>query len=238
MKTTTINHLKEELRKSKQKLCHRAAALCLLSVVALMTAMSAHAQFPANVKDVLKKCDDQMNNPSGLVLDGTVKIKILMFSGSGTMKWYMKGDKSFSVMNMKILGQELREEEGFDGQQEWEFESATTKKERDTLIITKTTAAKKNDYGMNMDYEKSYKTAKMKEKGLYYEIEFSNRIDPELPKKMLIKIAKDKYYLREIQTSVSSAKFTMTVTKVTRGCSDSWFKLDMNRYKNAVVVRR
>ena len=33
-------------------------------------------------------------------------------------------------------------------------------------------------------------------------------------------------------------KFTMTVTKITKGCSDNWFKLDMNRYKNAVVVRK
>jgi hypothetical protein len=30
----------------------------------------------------------------------------------------------------------------------------------------------------------------------------------------------------------------MSVTKITHGCSDSWFKLDMNRYKNAVVVRK
>lgn len=78
----------------------------------------------------------------------------------------------------------------------------------------------------------------MKEKGLYYEIAFSNRIDPELPKKMTIKVAKDGYYLREISSSVGAAKVTMTVTKLTMGCSDNWFKLDMNRYKNAVVVRK
>ena len=212
--------------------------ILVIVAVAMMTAMSAMAQFPTNVKEVLKKCDEQMNNPSGLVLDVTLKMKMLVFSGNGTMKCYTKGDKNFTVMTMKVLGQEIKEESGFDGQQEWEYTSASSKKEKDSLIITKTSVAKKNDYGMNIDYEKSYKTAKMKEKGLYYVIEFSNRIDPELPKKMTMKVAKDSYYLRELTTSVSAAKVTMTVTKVTKGCSDNWFKLDMNRYKNAAVVRR
>ena len=35
-----------------------------------------------------------------------------------------------------------------------------------------------------------------------------------------------------------SGKITMTITKITKGCSDNWFILDKNRYKNAVVVRR
>jgi hypothetical protein len=218
---------------------HRAAALCfVITVVAIMTAMSAQAQIPANVKEVLDKCDEQMNNPSGLVLDVTLNMKILVVSGNGTMKCYSKGDKNFTTMTMKVLGQEIIEESGFDGQQEWEYTSATSKKEKDSLIITKTTVAKKNDYGMNMDYENSYKTAKMKEKGSYYEIDFSNRLDPELPKKMTMKVSKDTYYLREMTTSMSGAKVTMTVTKITKGCSDNWFKLDMNRYKNAVVVRK
>lgn len=210
----------------------------VIVAVAMMAVVSANAQFPANIKAVLDKCDEKMLPPSGLVMDISVKMKMLVFSGSGTMKWYMKGDKSFMTMNMKVMGHEMKEESGFDGKQEWEYHTATDKKERDSLIITKTSVAKNNDYGVNIDYEKSYKTAKMKEKGLYYIIDFSDRIDPELPKKMTIKIAKDSYYLREITTSVSVAKITMTVTKVTKGCSDNWFKLDMNRYKNAVVVRK
>lgn len=210
----------------------------VIVAVAMMAVVSANAQFPANIKAVLDKCDEKMLPPSGQVMDISVKMKMLVFSGSGTMKWYMKGDKSFMTMNMKVMGHEMKEESGFDGKQEWEYHTATDKKERDSLIITKTSVAKNNDYGVNIDYEKSYKTAKMKEKGLYYIIDFSDRIDPELPKKMTIKIAKDSYYLREITTSVSVAKITMTVTKVTKGCSDNWFKLDMNRYKNAVVVRK
>jgi len=206
--------------------------------VAIMTAMNVQAQIPANIKAVLDKCDEKMDNPSGIVMDITLKMKMLVFSGNGTMKWYMKGNKSFMTMTMKAMGQEMKEEAGFDGQQEWQYSTSMSKKEKDSLIITKTSVASKNDYGMNIDYEKSYKTAKMKEKGLYYVIDFSDRIDPELPKKMTVKIAKDSYYLREISTSVSAAKVTMTVTKVTKGCSDNWFKIDMNRYKNAVVVRK
>ena len=212
--------------------------ILLMAAVAMMTAINIHAQIPVNIKQVLDKCDEKMSNPSGLVMDITLKMKMLIFSGNGTMKWYMKGDKSFMVMTMKALGQEMREESGFDGLQEWQYTTASSKKEKDSLIITKTTVAKNNDYGINIDYEKSYKKAKMKEKGLYYEIDFSDRIDPELPKKMSVKIAKDSYFLREISTSVSAAKVTMTVTKITKGCSDNWFKLDMNRYKNAAVVRR
>ncbi len=212
--------------------------ILLMAAVAMMTAINIHAQIPVNIKQVLDKCDEKMSNPSGLVMDITLKMKMLIFSGNGTMKWYMKGDKSFMVMTMKALGQEMREESGFDGLQEWQYTTASSKKEKDSLIITKTTVAKNNDYGINIDYEKSYKKAKMKEKGLYYEIDFSDRIDPELPKKMSVKIAKDSYFLREISTSVSAAKVTMTVTKITKGCSDNWFKLDMNRYKNAVVVRK
>ena len=212
--------------------------ILIMAAVAMMTAVSAHAQFPANIKAVLDKYDEKMSNSSGIVMDITLKMKMMVFPGNGTMKWYMKGDKSFSTMTMKLMGHEMKEESGFDGEQEWEYTTASSKKEKDSLIITKTTAAKKKDFDMKMDYEKTYKTAKMKEKGLYYQIDFSDRIDPEVPKKMSVKIAKDSYYLREITTSVSIAKVTMTVTKITKGCNDSWFKLDMNRYKNAVVVRK
>ncbi len=212
--------------------------IILMAFVAMMAAVSVRAQIPADVKLVLDKCGEKMDNPSGLVMDITLKMKMVIFSGNGTMKWYMKGDKSFCVMNVRAMGQEMREESGFDGQQEWEFTAAMSKKERDSLIITKTSVARKNEYGMDIDYAKSYKKAKMQEKGLFYVIELSDRIDPDLPKKMTLKIAKDSYYLREISTSVGPAKVTLTITKVTVGCNDNCFRLDMNRYKNAVVVRK
>ena len=80
--------------------------------------------------------------------------------------------------------------------------------------------------------------ASMKESGLYYVITFSAPLKKDLPKKTTTKIAKDTYYLREYIMSKGMGKITMTITKVTKGCSDNWFKLDMNRYKGAVVVRK
>ena len=211
----------------------------VMAVVAMMATMSAMAQFPENVKEVLKKCDEKMDYPSGMVIDMTLKVKVAILSMNGTLKVYSKGDKNFTVMTMKAMGKEISTEYGFDGQQEWDYEPASSKKEKDSLIITKTTKPQNNDYDINMDYEKDYRTAKMKEKGLYYEIDFANRINKDAPKKLTIKIAKDTYYLREIKMPAGSiGSVTMTVTKVTKGCSDNWFKLDMNRYKNAVVVRR
>ena len=211
--------------------------LCLL--IAFVATVGAMAQIPANVKEVLKKCDEKMDNPAGLVVDLTMKAKVMaVISLNGTAKMYSKGDKEFMTMTMKAFGQEFREESGFDGQQSWDFTAAESKKERDTLVITKTTKAQKSELSLNMDYDKEYKSAKMREKGIYYEIEFFDRVNPEMPKKMTVKIAKDSYYLREFTAAMGVGKVTMTVTKVTVGAKDSMFKLDMNRYKNAVVVRR
>ena len=211
--------------------------LCLL--IAFVATVGAMAQIPANVKEVLKKCDEKMDNPAGLVVDLTMKAKVMaVISLNGTAKMYSKGDKEFMTMTMKAFGQEFREESGFDGQQSWDFTAAESKKERDTLVITKTTKAQKSELSLNMDYDKEYKSAKMREKGLYYEIEFFDRVNPEMPKKMTVKIAKDSYYLREFTAVMGMGKVTMTVTKVTVGAKDSMLKRDMNRYKNAVVVRR
>lgn len=46
------------------------------------------------------------------------------------------------------------------------------------------------------------------------------------------------YNMREVSFSEGPARITLTVTKITIGARDSMFKLDMNRYKNAVVVRK
>ena len=212
--------------------------ILLFAVAVMMATVGIRAQIPANVMDVLKKCDEKMDNPAGMVLDMTLKTKVMVMSVNGTMKMCSKGDKSYTEVLVKAMGHEMRMEHGFDGQQDWEFVAAQKKDEKDSLIITKANKAKKDDYSIDMDFDKMYKTAKMKEKGLYYEIDFSDRIDPEAPKKMTVKIAKNTYYLREMAFSEGVAKVTMTVTKVTVGARDSYFKLDMNRYKNAVVVRK
>lgn len=134
----------------------------------------------------------------------------------------------------------LKTEMGFDGQQEWVY-TTTFDDKKDSLVITKTTSSK-NEFGMKSDYDKVYKKAKMKEVGRYYEITFTEPRKKDLPKKSKIKVDKESYLMREYSVVQKMGMFTgamtITVTKITKGCNDKWVKLDMNRYKNAVVVRK
>ena len=131
-------------------------------VAAMMVTTSALAQFPDNVKEVLKKCNEKMasyKSDAGVVLDMNMKAKVSILSVNGTVKSYVKNKKFFNVMSMKLLNKSLNTEIGCDGEQKWTYKGSIDEGKKDSLIITK-------------------------------------------------------------------------------GCSDNWFKLDMDRYKNAVVVRR
>ena len=116
--------------------------LLLMVVAAMMVTTSALAQFPDNVKEVLRKCDEKMDSyksDAGMVLDMNMKAKVSILSVNGTVKSYVKNIREFSI---------------------------------------------------NEDVD-------------------------NLP-----------------------GNITITITQITKGCSDNWFKLDMNKYKNAVVVRQ
>lgn len=213
-------------------------------VAALMFSLGAHAQFPNDVKDVLKKFDEKMSSyktDAGLVFDMDLKLKVSVLSLKGSMKTYVKDKKYFNDMSLGVMNKKMKMEMGFDGTQKWSYRTSIDEKKKDSLIITKTQTSK-NDYGMKNDYEKEYKKAKMKEVGNYYEITFSGPKQKDIPKDASIKIAKDSYLLREYTVNEDmgsfTGKMTITITKITKGCSDNWFKLDMSRYKNAVVVRR
>ena len=217
--------------------------IILMFVVIMMTTMSALAQFPNHVREVMKKCDAKMatyNDGTGVVLDGTLKMKASVLSLKGTMKSYVKDSKYFNILSMNAMGKEmLKMEMGFDGEQQWVYTVSDGSK--DSLEITKTKAAK-NEYGMKSDYDKEYSKAKMKEVGRYYEISFSGPKKKDIPKKAKIKVDKENYLLREYSVEQDLGMFTgtitITITKITKGCSNNWFKLDMNRYKKAAVSRR
>ena len=219
--------------------------IILMLVAIMMTTLSTQAQIPDNVKGILKKCDAKMasyNDGSGVVLDGTLKMKVSVLSIKGTMKSYLKNQKYFNLISLTTMGEELLKMEiGFDGEQEWFYESEPDGKSKDSLTITKTKNAK-NEYGMKSDYDKEYKNAKMKEVGRYYEITFSGPKKKDIPKKAKVKIDKENYIMREYSVvqdvGMFSGTITITINKITKGCSDNWLKLDMNRYKNAVVVRK
>jgi hypothetical protein len=207
-------------------------------VAALMISASAMAQIPANIMDVLNKCDQKMDDPNGMIIDMTLKTKILVLSLNGTMRMYEKGDKSFCEVNIKALGKEMRTEQGFDGQQNWEFEAALSKKERDTLTITKGAQKKKEKFSVDMGLDKEYKKAKLKTTDKFYEITFTGPLTKDMPKKSIIRIVKDTYMLHQYETKVSIASMKMTVTKIKLGLSDNIFTFDPKKYPNAVVVRK
>jgi hypothetical protein len=141
----------------------------------------------------------------------------------------------------KIMGKELMEETGFDGQQEWEYshyKDDDGKARRDTLTITKTTKKPESEHSVDFEIYKNYKSAKMKLNGQYYEITFTKPINKDAPSKVVMKIDKDKYYFREMKTKVKGATMTMKMTKIKIGVSDDVFKLDLKKYPNAVVVRK
>lgn len=220
----------------------RLIIFCLFAVITIASAM---AQIPAEVKDVLKKCDEKMasyNTPAGTVIEANMKMKVSMFSLNGAIKMYAKNKKFFTTMSLNAMKEEMMKIEiGFDGKQKWEYVTASGDNKKDTLKITKTQNSE-NAFGVKNGYEKDYKKAKMKVSGRYYEITFSGPMKKDISKKTTVKIDKESYLLREYSVDENMAgfpgKITLTITKLTRGCSDNWFKLDMNRYKNAVVVRR
>ena len=219
--------------------------IILMFVAIMMTTLSAQAQIPVNVKGILKKCDAKMssyNDGSGVVIDAKLKMKVSVLTINGTMKSYIKNQKYFNLLSLTAMGEEVMKMElGFDGEQEWVYESEPDGKSKDSLTITKTKNAQ-NEFGMRSDYDKEYKKAKMKEVGRYYEITFSEPKKKDIPKKATIKIDKESYIMREYSIAQNVGMFSgniaITITKITKGCSDKWLKLDMSRYKNAAVVRK
>lgn len=215
----------------------------MMLFVTVMIAASAMAQIPENVKEVLRKSDAKMasfRTAAGIMIDANVKMKVSMVTFNGTMKICEKNKKFFGKMSlnaMKDMG--INTEVGFDGQQKWEY-TAVTGEGKKTLKITKTQDAL-NKLGPKNNYEKDYKKARMEESGLYYVITFSGPLKKGISEKAVVKIDKKSFILHENSMDADmgpfKGKITMTITKITKGCKDNWFKLDMNRYKNATVVR-
>ena len=210
----------------------------IMLLMMLMTAIGMQAQIPAEVVEVMRKCDEKMKNPKGLEMDMDIHMKYLVFSMNGTVKCYQKGDKNKEITTMKVLGKEVKQESGFDGTQEWEFKPAEGKNGKDSLIITTTNQKSKSDNDINFDMDKDYKKATMKLKGANYEITFSEPISKDSPKKTTIKINKDTYYFYEMSFKESGATVRMTVKKIKIGADDKVFKFDPSQYPTAVVVRK
>ena len=210
----------------------------LLAVAALMAVISAQAQIPAEVKDILQKCGEKSHHTGGTEIDMKLHVGAVIASMNGTMKMYKKGDKSFSVVQMKALGHDIYHETGFDGTQTWRYSKAADDEERDTLTITKGALKKKDKFAIDMGLDMKYKKAKLKTTDKHYEITFTEPLNKEMPRKSIIRIDKNKYLLHEYETKVSIASMKMTVTRIKYGVSDNVFVFDPKKYPNAVVVRK
>lgn len=214
----------------------------LVAILTLCGTMNALAQIDPQVTEIMRKCEKVMSNPAGLEMTMTIEARMVIKLTGMTATVAMKNEKSKATMVMKVLGREVRTEEGFDGTQEWNYRHIDLKKKgkevKDTLTIKKTAKKSESDYDIDFTMDKDYKTATVKVSGRYYELTFTNPVKKDDPKKVVVKIDKDKYYFREMKAKQSGVSMTMTVTKIKFGVRDDIFKFDPKNYPNAVIVRK
>ena len=213
----------------------------MMVVVAMIATVIIHAQIDPQVIEVLKKSQEKMSSPHGTEIEMTVEVTLMVKLTGMTIKCSEKNNKMRMFVESKVMGQELMVETGFDGQQEWRYihrKDEDNKAKRDTLTIIKTNQKPKNEHSVDFGIYKEYKTAKMKLDGKYYEITLSKPVKKDSPSKVVMLIDKDKYYFREMKTKVKGVTMTMRLKKIKIGVSDDIFKLDINKYPNAVVVRK
>lgn len=205
----------------------------------LCIGLNLRAQIPAEVKAVMEKCNAAMDNPKGMEIDMQLHMGMAIVSANGFLKMYMKGEKMLTRGQMKALGQTVNMESGFDGVQEWDYESELGSKAKDTLTIKKVTKKSKGDFDLDFNLDKEYKTAKMKVvKNRFYEITFSQPLSKENPKTSVMVIDKNNFTLHEMRAKMGMASLRLTINKIKVGVADNVFTLNMARYPNAVVVRK
>ena len=204
----------------------------------LLVGMSVQAQIPTEVKNILNKCSESGHQGAGILLDTNIQISALIASMNGTMKTYKKGDKSFTIVKIKGMGQEAYTEKGYDGKTGWEYKKASDLNERDTLVIINNAKPKKDKFDVGTGIEDDYQKASLKKTAKFYEITFTNPKDKDMPKKTIMRIVKDTYRLHQIEAKISIATAKITVTKITIGVNDNIFAFNPQKYPNAVVVRK
>ena len=220
----------------------RFTKMIMAAILMICGTMSAQAQIDPQVTEIMRKCENVMSNPAGLEMTMTIEARMVVKLSGITATVAMKNEKSKATMVMKVLGREVITEEGFDGTQEWNYKHIDLKKKgkevKDTLTIKKSAKKSESDYDIDFNIDKDYKTATVKVSGRYYELTFTNPVKKDDPKKVVVKIDKDKYYFREMKAKQSGVSMTMTVTKIKFGVSDDIFKFDPAKYPNAVIVRK
>lgn len=220
----------------------RLTKMIMAAILMICGSMSAQAQIDPQATEIMRKCEKVMSNPAGIEMTMTVEARMVVKLSGMTATVAMKNEKSRATVVMKVLGREIRMDEGFDGTQEWSYRHIDFKKKgkevKDTLTIKKSAKKSESNYDIDFNIDKDYKTATVKVSGRYYELTFTNPVKKDDPKKVVVKIDKDKYYFREMKAKQSGVSMTMTVTKIKFGVSDDIFKFDPKNYPNAVIVRK
>lgn len=202
----------------------------------LLVAVGAWAQIPAEVTDVMNKCRAAMTNATGLEYEMDMKVGM----GPLAMKMHFvianKGKLNRTSFSTKVLGEDIVVESGFDGTDTWEIKHSDN---GDSIIFTHGNTRGKSKGDLDLDLDSKYNKAKMKLDDGYYEITFSEPKDKSNEvKRVTVRIVARNYVLRDMRTTARGAKVTMTITKIRIGLKDSYFKLDLSDYPNAVVIRK
>lgn len=188
------------------------------------------AQVSNEVKEIMGKCQEKLNNPKGVEMNMEGKVLI----AKTQIRTVSKGDKLFMSTSVKALGETMTMDMGFDGTQMWSYNT-----ESDSLVISKTTKKPEKQGGPDISKTSKYKTAKMKEKNGIYEIAFTNPINKNEPSKFVLKINKSNYYPTEIQIGSGLRSITFNITKIKVGnIDDNIFVPDPKKYPTAKVVRK
>ena len=204
----------------------------LFVVAMLLGAAGVRAQIPAEVTAVMDKCRTAMENPNGLEYEMDIKAGV----GPVAMKMHMvvasKGKMSRTSFSTRVLGNDIVVENGFDGTDTWENEG-------DTITITRGDHRKKDKNVLSTDFDKRYRKAKMKEKDGYYVITFTEPKDKDNEAKSVTTwLSMKSCMMQELKTTAKGASVTMKVTKIRVGLKDEYFKVDLGKYPNAVVIRK
>ena len=218
----------------------------LITILLFCSHIGVYGQIPDEVKDMWIACKKKMNNPAGTQLNMNIHMSMLIIKTDMQVVVSGKGGKSLMKGSMKIMGREFAMEHGFDGQQEWKYkhlklkegDEGKGKERKDTLFITKTNKKSAGNADIDFDLIEDYQKAMVKQEGRYHVITLSKPKSKDDPKKITIKIDKEKSLLREMSYKESGARITMTITHITFGVNDNIFMLDTSKYPGAIIVRK
>lgn len=210
--------------------------ICILMFAAVWCT-SLRADIPAEVIDVLKKCDKAMEHPDGVAIEMKGKVEMVLLTMRMDITTFTKGDKSLVRMTTAMLDEKVEAIAGCDGEMSWEYTSQSGAS--DTLIISRQPKEARSEYGPDFDLYEEYENAKMKKKDGRYEITFTKPKTKDTPKKTVMVIDARTYYVVSMmmKEGVATVNMAFSNTRI-GGIDDSIFVFDRNAFPNAVVIEK